>query len=328
MVAAYNVLDTATLVRRTGKCGGKGSGAGAAFLQMSPPAHPCVRTLPPLSPASQAVQIALIVVAFNFPKTPSLSDPDTLQGSTYFFDDTSLNYVWKHSWYRYYNDHANYHPKVRTAEMASLSEYAEAFLMAHRAQRDGSILFLGIIVVFFAALWFRVWRLIDAAMCFVSTRHVGHAAGDLVAVFPISGAYFNLVAKNTAPIAAFLRLTPRPPMFGAAFYRPPGMGLLTWNISLNERFQDASLAAAAWTVASLPLSVRAFACLYGASPWRWLLLPLHLLTIAVSLPGLLALYASLFAWSLLRRSDLAAVLRLLGAHSLAVGIRSPTAVAR
>jgi hypothetical protein len=173
---------------------------------------------------------------------------------------------------------------------------------------------LGIIVAFFASLWFRLWRLLDAAMCFTSstTSQFVEPCGDLISAFPVLGIYITLVARNTAPIAAALRLTPRPPMFGA-FSRPPGMGLLTWNIGLNERFKDVSLAAAAWAVASLPLSARAFACLYGASPWRWLLLPLHLLAITLALPGLLALYASLLIWSLLRRSDLAAVLRLLGA---------------
>jgi hypothetical protein len=179
---------------------------------------------------------------------------------------------------------------------------------------SGAGLYLGIIVVYFASLGFRLWRLLDAFITGIVARDTEQAHGDLVAALPIFGAYFSLVAKNTAPIAAVLRLMPGLPMFDAAFCRPPGMGLLTWNISLNERFKDASLASAAWAVASLPLSARAFACLYGASPWRWLLLPLHLLTIALALPSLLALYASLFAWSLLRRSDLAAVLRLLGAN--------------
>jgi hypothetical protein len=316
VVAAYNFLDTATLVRWAGGWQGQRGRRRGCIIAMSPPAHRRVLTLPPPSSVSQAVQIALIVLAFSFPKPYAYRE----QYPNYFFDGTSLNYGWAYS--AYYRSHRNIYP-------AWIWERGEAYSMAYRAQRDGSRNFMGIIAVFFASFWFRAWRLIDAATSFVSTpsRHVQHAAGDLVAVFPISGAYFSLVAKNLAPIAAFLRLTPRPPMFGAAFGRPPGMGLLTWNISLNERYKDVSLAAAAWAVASLPLSGRAFACLYGASPWRWLLLPLHLLTIAVSLLGLLALYASLFAWSVLRRSDLAAVLRLLGVctRSLAARIRSPPA---
>ena len=193
---------------------------------------------------------------------------------------------------------------------------------------NAAAIYIVIIVFCCISLGFRAWRAAEALL----KRDPTERAAALAEV-PILGAVLAFSMPDAA-VAAALRLQPAGSfMQGFAglhpgddneFTRPPRMALLTWCVEdlNNERFGDSTMADAAWAVAMLPLShhfrgaTRRTCVLASACDALWLLfLPSYMLSILCGF-GVISLFISLVLSNMMWRSDVALVLRLLGARHL------------